>query len=300
MMTEYKLHTIDLHFQGVAQTIASYILETNDGLVMIETGPESARQNALAGLAQLGFKPEDVTHILLTHIHFDHAGAAGWWAQQGAHIYVHYFGARHIIDPSKLIASATRIYGDQMDTLWGDILPAPAENVTELHDGDVIEVGGLQLIAHETPGHARHHHVYQLGDIAFTGDAAGIKLPGYDLLDLPAPPPEFDLELWQQTLDKLLAMNFKSIYPTHFGEVPTVTAQLTGLKQLLNDCAYFVKERMDKGQERDAILADYEAWNRERALVCGLSKTAIDQYILANPLHMSVDGIMRYWSKKAQ
>lgn len=300
MLTEYKLHTIDLHFQGVAQTIASYILETNDGLVMIETGPESARQNALAGLAQLGFKPEDVTHILLTHIHFDHAGAAGWWAQQGAHIYVHYFGARHIIDPSKLIASATRIYGDQMDTLWGDILPAPAENVTELHDGDVIEVGGLQLIAHETPGHARHHHVYQLGDIAFTGDAAGIKLPGYDLLDLPAPPPEFDLELWQQTLDKLLAMNFKSIYPTHFGEVPTVTAQLTGLKQLLNDCAYFVKERMDKGQERDAILADYEAWNRERALVCGLSKTAIDQYILANPLHMSVDGIMRYWSKKAQ
>lgn len=300
MLTEYKLHTIDLHFQGVAQTIASYILETNDGLVMIETGPESARQNALAGLAQLGFKPEDVTHILLTHIHFDHAGAAGWWAQQGAHIYVHYFGARHIIDPSKLIASATRIYGDQMDTLWGDILPAPTENVTELYNGDVIEVGGLQLIAHETPGHARHHHVYQLGDIAFTGDAAGIKLPGYDLLDLPAPPPEFDLELWQQTLDKLLAMNFKSIYPTHFGEVPTVTAQLTGLKQLLNDCAYFVKERMDKGQERDAILADYEAWNRERALVCGLSKTAIDQYILANPLYMSVDGIMRYWSKKAQ
>ena len=90
------------------------------------------------GLTTLGFKTSDVKHVLLTHIHFDHAGAAGWWAQQGAHVYVHYFGAKHIIDPSKLIASATRIYGDQMDTLWGDILPAPAENVTELHDQDVI------------------------------------------------------------------------------------------------------------------------------------------------------------------
>lgn len=300
MSAEYNLHTIDLHFQGVAQCIASYIIETNDGLVMIETGPETSRQHALDGLAHLGFKSSDVNHVLLTHIHFDHAGAAGWWAQQGAHVYVHYFGAKHIIDPSKLIASATRIYGDKMDTLWGDILPAPAENVTELHDQDVIEVGGLKIIAHETPGHARHHHVFQLGDIAFTGDAAGIKLPNYELLDLPAPPPEFDLEVWQATVDKLLAFNFRAIYPTHFGENTAVSTHLNGIKALINESANFVKERMDVGQERDLILAEYETWNRERALASGLSNEAIDKFLLVNPLYMSVDGIMRYWRKREQ
>ena len=298
MSAEYKLHTIDLHFQGVAHGIASYIIETNDGLVMIETGPESSRQNGIDGLTSLGFEPSDVKHVLLTHIHFDHAGAAGWWAQQGAHVYVHYFGAKHIIDPSKLIASATRIYGDQMDTLWGDILPAPAENVTELHDQDVIEVGGLKIIAHETPGHARHHHVFQLGDIAFTGDAAGIKLPNYELLDLPAPPPEFDLEVWQATVDKLLAFNFRAIYPTHFGENTAVSTHLNGIKTLINESANFVKERMDAGQGRDEILADYETWNRDRALASGLSNEAIDKFLLVNPLYMSVDGIMRYWRKR--
>ena len=298
MSAEYRLHTIDLHFQDVTQGIASYIIETNDGLVMIETGPESSRQHALDGLSKLGFKPTDVKHVLLTHIHFDHAGAAGWWAQQGAHVYVHYFGAKHIIDPSKLIASATRIYGDKMDTLWGDILPAPAENVTELHDQDVIEVGGLQIIAHETPGHARHHHVFQLGDIAFTGDAAGIKLPNYELLDLPAPPPEFDLEVWQATVNKLLAFNFRAIYPTHFGENTAVSTHLNGIRALISDSANFVKERMDDEQPRDVILAGYETWNRERALASGLSNEAIDKFLLVNPLYMSVDGIMRYWRKR--
>ncbi len=298
MTIKYKLHTIDLHFQGIAETVASYLIETDAGLVMIETGPESSRQKGLIALAQLGFQPEDVKHILLTHIHFDHAGAAGWWAQQGTHLYVHHFGARHIIDPSKLIASATRIYGEQMETLWGDILPAPVENVTELHDGDVIEVAGLQFIARETPGHARHHHTYQLGEIGFTGDAAGISLLGHDFLDLPAPPPEFDLEVWQGTLDKLLAFNFTTIYPTHFGQVTAVSDHLTGVKQLLNDSAFFIKEQMEAGVERDAIVTNYAKWNYERAMEKGLSETAVAQYILTNPLYMSVDGIIRYWRKR--
>ena len=298
MNEKYKLHTIDLHFQGLAETIASYVVEGPDGLVMIETGPGSTLENALAGLAELSFKPTDVRHILLTHIHFDHAGAAGWWAQQGAHIYVHHFGARHLIAPEKLIASASRIYGEQMGPLWGDILPAPAENVTALYDGNRIEAAGLTFIAHETPGHARHHHVYQLDNIVFTGDAAGILLPKFNLLDVPAPPPEFDLEVWLNTVDKIGALPVKAIYPTHYGRIPHKESHLAAIKQLLRESAQFVKERMDSGMDRDTLVEQYTQWNRERAHQAGLSEEGIHHYETVNPLYMSVDGIMRYWRKQ--
>ncbi|HIP71412.1 MAG TPA: MBL fold metallo-hydrolase [Anaerolineae bacterium] len=299
MIGKYKLHTIDLHFQGLAETIASYVIEGSEGLVMIETGPGSTLENGLAGLTELGFKPEDVRHILLTHIHFDHAGAAGWWAQQGAHIYVHHFGAQHLIDPAKLIASAGRIYGDQMGPLWGDILPAPAENVTSLYDGDRIEAGSLTFIAHETPGHARHHHVYQLEDIAFTGDAAGILLPEFNLPDIPAPPPEFDLEVWLETVDKIGALPVEAIYPTHYGRIADKKSHLTAIKRLLQESADFVKERMDAGMDRDTLLDEYTQWNRKRAQQAGLSEEGILHYETVNPLYMSVDGIIRYWRKRA-
>ena len=187
-----NIQTLDLNFQNTPEAIASYLIWGPDGPVLVETGPGSTLPTLLENLSQQGLKPADIKHILLTHIHFDHAGAAGWWAQQGAQIYVHPFGAKHLIDPAKLIASATRIYGNKMDTLWGDILPAPAEKVTIIYDNDTVEVAGLSFQVLETPGHARHHHVYRLGDVAFTGDAAGIKIPGSPLVGLPAPPPEFD------------------------------------------------------------------------------------------------------------
>ncbi|MCL4267704.1 MAG: MBL fold metallo-hydrolase [Anaerolineae bacterium] len=297
MMT-HVIHTLDLHFQDTAETIAAYLVEGPDGLVLVETGPGSTLPALRAQLHQHGVQPADIHHVIVTHIHFDHAGAAGWWAQQGATIHVHHFGAGHLINPEKLIASATRIYGDQMDSLWGQLLPAPAEKVVPLFDGDTIEAGGLAFTAVETPGHARHHHVIRLGNVAFTGDAGGMKLGQRPLLDIPAPPPEFDLEAWQWSLDKLLGMGLERIYPTHFGAVENVTEHLLAIKKLVDESAQFVREKMAAGVERDELIAQYTAWNHGRAYAAGLSDESIRKYEIANPLYMSVDGMMRYWRKR--
>jgi glyoxylase-like metal-dependent hydrolase (beta-lactamase superfamily II) len=298
-----KIHTLDTRFQGMTQVTAVYLLEASSGPVLIETGPGTTLPVVLAALADHGYHPADVAHILVTHIHLDHAGAAGWWAQQGAQVYVHHVGAPHLIDPSKLLASAGRIYGDAMDRLWGETLPAPADQVTALYDGDTVRAGDLTLTALDTPGHAYHHHAYLLetetGQIAFTGDAAGVNLPQVGVTDLPAPPPEFHLETWLATLDRLEAQQLQAIYPTHYGPVSDVHGHLSALRQLMLDAVAFVAERRDAGIERDTLLADYIAWNRRRAAAQHLSAQAIERYELANPLFMSVDGILRYLKKKA-
>lgn len=320
-----NLHILDTHFQGMSQVTAVYLVIGPDGPVLIESGPGSTLPAIIDALAIHGIKPADVGHVLLTHIHLDHAGAAGWWAQQGAQIYVHHVGAPHLIDPSKLLASAGRIYGERMDALWGEILPAPAERVTRLYDGDTVEAGGLTFTALDTPGHAYHHHAYLVrdghgGQIAFTGDAAGVCLPHVDVVDLPAPPPEFHLETWLATLDRLEALTDRSaggvhtFYPTHFGPISDIHGHLTQLRTLMIDAVAFVAARLvdltggaDEGiarqqpiapPVRSQILDDYIGWNRERAAALRLSPTAIESYELANPLFMSVDGILRYLRKR--
>src|SRR5262249_30206501 len=153
----------------------------------------------------------DIRHALVTHIHLDHAGAAGHLAQHGTHIYLHEFGGPHLIDPSRLIDSATRIYGDQMDHLWGRLIPVPEHLVHPVRDGDGLNPDGLRITAIEPPGHARHHHAFALeidGErIGFAGDAAGIIMPGIPeppagtFMVVPTPPPEFDLQAWLTSID---------------------------------------------------------------------------------------------------
>lgn len=295
-----EIHTLDLHFQQHPATIASYLVVGPDGPVLVETGPMSTLDNLRRNLADHGYQPADIKHVLVTHIHLDHAGAAGWWASQGAQVYVHHVGAPHLIDPSRLIRSATRIYGDKMDSLWGGFLAAPAERVTPVEDGQEIRVAGLTFTAIDTPGHAFHHHVYRLGDVAFTGDAAGIRIPDIFFVDLPAPPPEFQLEIWQETIDLLLAYDFSAIYPTHFGRLDEWRQQLEVLGGLMQVASEFVAVRMNAGIDRDQILADYRAWFDVRAAAVGMDTETFAQYETANPLYMSVDGIIRYWNKKQQ
>ena len=289
---------LDLNYKDLPETIASYLVIGPDGPVLVETGPASTLPTLRARLADHGLQSTDIKHVLVTHIHLDHSGAAGWLAREGAQIYVHHVGAPHLIDPSRLLQSAGRIYGDQMDAMWGETVSAPADKVTAVNDNDLINVEGLQFTALDTPGHAWHHHTYRLGDIAFTGDAAGIKISGTDLVDLPAPPPEFKLEVWDKTIDRLLAEEFTAIYPTHFGRVDDPTHQLTELHTLMHQAAQFVSELMAEGKERDEILQPYVTLMEDRARLAGLSEFTIRQFDAANPLYMSVDGIMRYWQRK--
>jgi glyoxylase-like metal-dependent hydrolase (beta-lactamase superfamily II) len=294
-----KIHAIDLNFQDTPQTIASYLVVGPKGPVLVETGPASTLQTLITRLNEHGYAAEDIRHVLVTHIHLDHAGAAGWWAQQGAQVYVHHFGAPHLVDPSRLLDSARRIYGDAMDRLWGQTVPAPAENVHPLHDGDRVKVAGLTFVALDTPGHAYHHHVYRLDEVAFAGDAAAVRLPGSSFISLPAPPPEFDREAWLRTIQRLQDQNLATLYPTHFGPLDNAREHLESVAALIDQSAAYVGRHMANGSDREALARIYPEWVRERALARGLTDGDFGRFELANPTTMSVDGIMRYWRKRA-
>jgi glyoxylase-like metal-dependent hydrolase (beta-lactamase superfamily II) len=296
--SEVRVEVLDLEFQGTPGVIAAHLLMGPEGPVLIETGPASTLPTLRRRLEDFGLRPADVRHVLVTHIHLDHAGAAGWWASQGATVYVHPLGAPHLIDPGKLLKSAGRIYGDRMESLWGETVPAPADRVVAVDDREVIEAGGLQITALDTPGHARHHHVYRLGDVAFTGDAAGIRLPLSPWIDLPAPPPEFDLEAWEETLERLRREELTMIYPTHFGPSPEVKSHLDTLEALLEETVAYVRGLLDEGADRETTLERYSGWMRERAAAFGVDERMFPSYELANPRAMSVDGITRYWRKR--
>lgn len=313
------IHTIDLHYLGIPGAIAAYVLigpPPRSEPILIETGPTSTLEHLAVGLAALNLKLPDIRHALVTHIHLDHAGAAGELARHGTQIYVHEFGAKHLIDPSRLIDSATRIYGDQMERLWGRITAVPTPQITPLRDGDVLRLGGLEINVIETPGHARHHHAFAIEDVCFTGDAAGITVPrgpsrageSHDACDgresqharfiaVPTPPPEFDLEGWLASIDRLQRRNFSAIYPTHFGRCESPAAHFECLRILLNNNAHFVRAAIEQGRARDAILKSYIEWNRRQAHADGISDLDFARYVSTNLLTMNVDGMIRYWTK---
>src|SRR5438270_5792612 len=164
------IHVLDTHQLGTSGIVAATAVETREGLVLFDTGPESTFDNVAAGLGRIGFAAADVRHVFLSHIHFDHAGAAWRFAELGATIYVHPRSAPHLIDPAKLVASATRIYGDQMERLWGKFAAIAPERIRVLEDQEVVHVAPFEIRAIATPGHASHHHVYQWNDNIFGGD----------------------------------------------------------------------------------------------------------------------------------
>jgi glyoxylase-like metal-dependent hydrolase (beta-lactamase superfamily II) len=293
-----QIETLDLRFQGTPNVIASCLIRGPEGPVLIETGPPTTLPAMLEELERCGVRPEEVRDVLVTHIHLDHAGAAGWWARQGARVHVHPVGAPHLVDPTKLLASATRIYGDQMDTLWGEVLSAPADRVVAVEDGETLEVGGLEIRALATAGHAWHHHVFLLGDVAFTGDAAGIRLPGATWIDLPAPPPEFHLEEWRKTLNRLREARPSTLYRTHFGPTPA-DGELDRFERVLEHGAESIRRMLEQGLDREQMIERFTAEMRAGATQHCVDETGLVAYELANPRIMSVDGIARYWRKRA-
>lgn len=294
------IHTIDLHYLGIPQSIAAYVVIGPDGPVLVEVGPSSTLTHLVKGLAALGFEPQDIRHALVTHIHLDHAGAAGHLARNGTRIWTHEFGAPHLVDPSKLIASATRIYGAQMDRLWGPIEPVPPVLISPVRDGDLVEVCGLRFEAIATPGHAKHHHAFALGDICFAGDAAGITVPGIapppkgKYLAIPTPPPEFDLDAWLASIDRLLAREFKTLFVTHYGRVDDPAAHLRRLRELLLETTQWLRAGLGAGHDRDTILERYMDWNRRAMEAEGLPAAEFARYVSTNLLTMNIDGLLRW------
>jgi len=294
------IHVLDLHYLGRRESIAAYLAVGPLGPVLIETGPGSTIGALKAGLAEHGFEPGDVRDALITHIHLDHAGAAGWLASHGARIHVHEFGAQHLIDPSKLIASAARIYGDDMERLWGEVRPVPERQVMAVRNGDIIDAGGLHFRTIETPGHARHHHAYALEEVndqrvAFTGDAAACFIAAAPhFISLPTPPPEFDLVAWLDTLQWLEREEFDALYPTHFGRVDNPAAHLQRVRDALHAHCSFVRSMLDDGLDRDVMVNDYLAWFVEQALNASVPAEHMSFYVKESLAEMNLTGIIRY------
>jgi glyoxylase-like metal-dependent hydrolase (beta-lactamase superfamily II) len=295
-----EIHTLDLKFQGHAHTIAAFLVIGPEGPVLVETGPGSTVTALQAGLATFSLTPADIKDVLVTHIHLDHAGAAGWMARQGANIHVHHVGAPHLIQPERLLTSARRIYGDRMDALWGEFLAVPEAQVRPVHDGDVIHAGGLQFIALDTPGHAGHHMVYQIDNTGFAGDLGGVRRPGFRHVRLPTPPPEFDRRAWLASLDRVDARGLARLYLTHFGAVDEVRVHLKVVAGLVRDYSDRVRGALARGAEREAILAEFSAWEQSRLEADGVPAAEWPIYADIGPVGMTVDGLLRYWQKQAK
>jgi glyoxylase-like metal-dependent hydrolase (beta-lactamase superfamily II) len=296
-MAKNSVITLDLNFQDKKQAIASYLISDGDAVVLIESGPGSTLAGLEAGLRLNGLTLADVTHILLTHIHLDHAGAAGQLSRYGAQIYVHPVGAPHLLDPEKLLASATRIYGDRMESLWGAFLPVEREQLHVVEDAQEIAIGSLRFVALSTPGHAQHHHVYLFEDICFSGDVGGVRIPGFPYLRVPMPPPELHLERWRATLARLRQQKFARIAPTHFGIFDDPAWHLREVEKGLDAAERWLEATMPADPPVDELRASFTAWIEAEGRAQGLDAQVVKSYGLANPLGMSADGLMRYWKK---
>lgn len=295
------VHTLDLNFNGVPGTIAAYLIPHSHGAVLIESGPGSTIPALLDGLKSHHLTERDITDVFLTHIHLDHAGAAGWLAHQGARIHVHHVGAPHLLNPEKLLSSAARIYGDMMEQLWGEFVPVPKERLSELYDEDIIEVEGLRFCALDTHGHASHHMAYQFEDVCFTGDIGGVRLAGLRHLKLPMPPPEFHLEQWRTSVKKLREAyengSFRRIAPTHFGIFNDPDWHLSAVSNALDEIEGWMQTIMSSDPDLDYLTQAFVNWTRLNSINQGLNEDQINAYETVNPSWMSSSGINRYWHK---
>jgi glyoxylase-like metal-dependent hydrolase (beta-lactamase superfamily II) len=291
---------IDLNFRGSPCVIATAILQGADGVTVIDPGPTSCLAALEGGLRERGLTLRDVRTLLLTHIHLDHAGATGTIVERVplARVYVHERGAPHMIDPAKLLASATRLYGDQMDTLWGAFHPVPAANVTVLKGGERLELAGTALKVAYTPGHAKHHVCYldEHSGMAYVGDTAGVRVSG-DYLIAPTPPPDIDIEAWQQSLDTIDAWQPVSLFLTHFGPVSPARAHLARFRTTVASAAETARQMLDAGgtdQELARRFAERMRQDARQALPEQEARAAE----LAAPFDQLWQGLARYWQKK--
>ncbi len=299
-----NLWCLDLHFGGETGVIAAYLIHEAGEYALVETGPTSTIDALEWGIRSAGVAPSAISKLLVTHIHLDHAGAAGSLLARypNMHLFVHERGARHMQDPTKLIASAQRIYGDRMGELWGDIVPVPAERMTSLSDDDVVRIGETSLSVAYTPGHASHHVAYvdEARKEVFTGDVAEIRLQGADTIRPATPPPDVDLELWTESLRRLVQLRTQRLHLTHFGSYLDVDHHLAEAERQLLRWAAYIENSHAQGIGPDDLKAGLQIRAAQEVVESGGDDETIRRYDLAAPTGMSVDGLLRYYRKRSE
>ena len=280
------MQLLDLDNLGRERVIGSYLL-AGDEPALVDCGPASCLDALRAGLAGHGLEVGELRHLLLTHIHLDHAGAAGSLVRENPGLLVHVseVGAPHLVDPSRLERSARRLYGDDFDRLWGPLVPVPEESIRVV--GDRV----LDLEVFPTPGHASHHVSYLTEDGACcTGDAAGVRIqPGRYVAPV-APPPDIDVEAWERTLDAIAERRPERLLLAHFGVAEDPEFHLVELRAALRTWA----ERAREGSETEFVMA---AKADVRAAADPATAELFEQ---AGPFWQSYAGLRRYWEKKAE
>jgi glyoxylase-like metal-dependent hydrolase (beta-lactamase superfamily II) len=296
------LDYVDLNFLGRPEIIATGILHGSAGVALVDPGPERALPELTSQLTRKGIRFEDVRQLLITHIHLDHAGATGTIVEKYPHIQVlvHERGAPHMIDPAKRLASAGRLYGQDMDRLWGDVKPVPAANITALEGGETLTAAGRELLVAYTPGHASHHVSYfdTASGLAFVGDTAGIRRGSGTYVMPPTPPPDIDIEAWHESEKKILAWSPDTIFLTHFGPYHAPRQHLMAMFENIADWSRIVKRLL-----ADAALQDDDRQKRfvEEAFQELRRRTGEGEaadYTKAGGLNYSYQGLARYWRKR--
>jgi len=312
-----KIHVLDTRQLGHAGIVAVTALETNDGIALFDTGPESTFDNVISELRKAGLDEKDVRHVFLSHIHFDHAGAAWRFASPSrtggsATVYVHPRGAPHLIDPTKLVESATRIFGDDMKRLWGKIAPVPREDVKILEDNDVVRVPPFEIRAIATPGHASHHHVYHWDDNVFGGDIAGVRIGNGPPIP-PFVPPELHVESWRNSIGKVRKLNAANLYLPHFGKIDApIPEHLDLLDERVARWSEWFREKIRGGANEDQLRSEFAALEHSEinavfndsslsqqstASLVTRHTSLVTLYEAADPSHMAVGAAIRYWKK---
>jgi glyoxylase-like metal-dependent hydrolase (beta-lactamase superfamily II) len=295
------LSYFDLQFQGLPRVVATAVLHGPGGVALVDPGPSSTLPTLRAELESTGIEMADVTALIITHIHLDHAGAVGTLVreQPRLRVFVHEKGAPHMANPEKLLASATRLYGDAMDRLWGEVLPVPQAALTVLRGGERIEAGGRRLDVEYTPGHASHHVSYFSSDagVAFVGDTAGIRRTATGFVMPPTPPPDIDLEAWRESLTRIDRWRAETLFVTHFGSYASAGAHLAELRDHLDLTSRLVKASL----EREGTDESRAAWFSEemrREIRRQMSDADAEGYEAAGPFNLNWGGLARYWRKK--
>ena len=296
----HGLACTDLLHRGRPRVIAAAVAQSAAGAALIDPGPTSCLETLRASLAGAGIAIADVRAVLLTHIHLDHAGAAGSLLRENpdAVVYVHERGAPHMIEPSKLLASAARLYGDRMDELWGAFLPVPEANVRVLSGGERVEVADRVFEVACTPGHASHHVAFfdRGSGVAFVGDAAGVRTGRGPFVLPPTPPPDIDVETWRESIEVIRRWRAATLFVTHFGAHEDPDAHLDALLTHLDAMADIARKCIESGaaaERQSRFVAELRAYVERRVPA---DEAAL--YGAAAPLDQCWLGLARYWRKR--
>jgi glyoxylase-like metal-dependent hydrolase (beta-lactamase superfamily II) len=296
------ISVLDVNWVGRPRSIATALLQSNAHRALIDPGPESTLPELRKQIAAHGLAVADLDALLLTHIHLDHAGASGALVRENPRlaVYVHELGAKHMADPTKLLASAARLWPNDLQQLFGETLPVPEGNLRILHGGEALQLDGRKLEVVYTPGHASHHVSYfdHATGVAFVGDTTGIRIENGPYILPATPPPDIDLGIWEESFAAILARKPQRLFLTHFGYADNPAAHIAEFRERLHRWSEWTADALRNEPTEAAAQERFEERSRSE-MANRLGATEAEHHAFTARLDLSFLGLARYWKKHA-